>query len=68
VIVADGDDDYRNSVTQIDGESGSRTIMLELRSVPGSEYEIRAAVADSAGHELGSVRKQAFVLGAGGSD
>jgi hypothetical protein len=65
VIVADGDNYYRSSVIQIDGESGPRMMMLELRSVPGGDYEIRAAVVDGAGHELGSVRKQAVVLGGG---
>jgi len=66
VIVADSGDYYRSSVTQIDGESGPRMIMLELRSVPGGDYEIRAAVVDGAGHERSSVRKQAIVLGGGG--
>jgi hypothetical protein len=65
VIVADSGEYYRSSVTQLDGESGPRTIVLELRSVPGGDYQIRAAVVDSAGHELGSVRKEATVLGRG---
>ena len=66
VIVADSADYYRRSVVQIDGESGPRIIVLELRSVPGGDYQIRAAVMDGAGHELGSVRKEAIVLGGAG--
>ncbi len=66
VVVADSGDYYRSSVFQLDGESGPRMIVLELRSVPGGDYQIRAAVVDGAGHELGSVRKEAIVLGVGG--
>jgi len=67
VIVADSGEYYRSSVVQLDGESGPRMIVLEFRSVPGGDYAIRAAVVDAAGHELGSVRKEAIVLrGAGG--
>ena len=63
VIVADSGEYYRSSVTQLDGESGPRMIVLNLRSVPGGDYEIRAAVVDSVGHELGAVRKEAIVIG-----
>jgi hypothetical protein len=63
VIVADSADYYRSSVVQIDGESGPRMIVLELRSVPGGDYQIRAAVVDAAGRERGFVRKEAIVLG-----
>ena len=66
VIVADSGEYYRSSVVQLDGESGPRMIVLELRSVPGGDYQIRAAVVDSAGHELGSVRREAIVLGGAG--
>lgn len=63
VIVADSGEYYRSSVTQLEGESGPRMIVLELRSVPGGDYQIRATVVDSVGHELGSVRKEAIVVG-----
>jgi len=66
VIVADSADYYRSSVVQIDGESGPRIIVLELRSVPSGDYQIRAAVVDAAGHELGNVRREAIVLGSAG--
>jgi hypothetical protein len=63
VIVADSGDYFRSSVFQLEGESGPPMIVLELRSVPGGDYEIRAAVVDAAGHELGSVQKEAIVIG-----
>ena len=66
VIVADSGEYYRSSVVQLDGESGPRMIVLELRSVPGGEYQIRASVIDGRGHELGSVQKEAIVLGGAG--
>jgi len=66
VIVADSGEYYRSSVVQLDGESGSRMIVLELRSVPVGDYLIRAAVVDGAGHELAFVRKEAIVLGGAG--
>jgi len=65
VIVADSGEYYRSSVIQLDGESGPHMVILELRSVPGGDYEIRAAVVDGAGHELGFVHKEAIVLGGG---
>ena len=65
VIVAESGDYYRRSVVQVDGESGPRMIVLELRSVPGGDYRIRAAVIDGAGHELASVRKETIILAAG---
>jgi hypothetical protein len=66
VIVADSGEYYRSSVVQLDGESGPPLIVLELRSVPGGEYQIRASVVDGGGHELGSVQKEAIVLGGAG--
>ena len=63
VIVVDSGDYYRSSVVPLDGESRTRMTVLELRSVPGGNYQIRAAVVDAAGHELGSARTEAIVLG-----
>jgi hypothetical protein len=63
VIVADSRHYYRSSMATLDGENAPRMIVLELRHVPGGEYKIRAAVVDAAGHELGSVSKEALVIG-----
>jgi hypothetical protein len=63
VIVADSGDYYRSSMAQLDGENAPRMIGLELRRIPGGDYKIRAAVIDAAGHELGSVWKEALVIG-----
>jgi hypothetical protein len=62
VIVADSGDYYRSSVVPLDGERRPGMVVMELRSVPAGDYEIRAVVVDAAGHELGSVRKQAIVV------
>jgi hypothetical protein len=66
VIVVDSGDYYRSSVVPLDDERRPRMVVLELRSVPAGDYEIRAVVVDAAGHELGSVRKQAIVVGDSG--
>ena len=62
VIVAESGAYYRSSVVQIDGETGPRVIVVELRSVPGGHYSIRATVIDGEGHALGSVQKEANIV------
>lgn len=65
-IVADSGAYYRSSRIQLDGAEAARTIVLEIRNLPGGEYDVRGALIDSTGRERAVVRKQAIVLGSAG--
>jgi hypothetical protein len=67
-VVAESGDYYRSSRIQLEGAEAPRTIALEIRNVPGGDYEVRGALIDSAGRERAAARKQAIVLGSAGSD
>ena len=66
-VVADSGAYYRSSRIQLDGAEAARTIVLEIRNLPGGEYDVRGALIDSTGRERAVVRKQAIVLGSAGS-
>ena len=61
-VTADSGDFHRSSVIELDGDSAPRLVIVEFRSVPGGQYEIRGALRDGAGHEGACVRRQAFVI------
>jgi hypothetical protein len=66
-IVAESGDYYRSSRIQLDGNEAPRTFVVELRSLPGGDYEIRGALVDGSGRARWSVRKQVIVIGSAGS-
>lgn len=67
-ITADSGEYYRSSRMQLDGKDAPQTITLELRSLPGGDYEIRGALIDSAGRARAFAHQQVAVLpGAGGN-
>jgi hypothetical protein len=66
-VVADSGDYYRSSRIQLDGHEAPQTIVVELRSLPGGDYEIRGALIDESGRAHASVRKQVIVIGSAGS-
>jgi hypothetical protein len=68
-IVAESGEYYRSSRIQLDGNEAPHAIVVELRSLPGGDYEIRGALVDGSGRVRGLVRKQVIVIGsAGGHD
>ena len=67
-VVAESSEYYRSSRIQLDGAGAPRTISLEIRNLPGGDYDVRGALIDSAGRERAAVRKQVIVLGSAGSE
>jgi hypothetical protein len=67
-VVAESSDYYRSSRIQLDGAEAPRTISMEIRNLPGGDYDVRGALIDSAGRERAAVRKQVIVLGSAGSE
>jgi len=67
-VVAESSDYYRSSRIQLDGAEAPRTISVEIRNLPGGDYDVRGALIDSAGRERAAVRKQVIVLGSAGSE
>ena len=66
-VVAESADDYRSSRIQLDGNDAPQTIVVELRSLPGGDYEIRGALIDVSGRARALVRKPVIVIGSAGS-
>jgi hypothetical protein len=58
---------YRSSRVQLDGDDAPRTTSLEVRNLPGGNYEVRGALIDQAGHERAVVRTRVVVLGSADS-
>ena len=67
-VVAESADYYLSSRIQLDGVEAPRTFSLEIRNLPGGDYDVRGALIDSAGHERAAVREQVIVLGSAGSE
>jgi hypothetical protein len=66
-VVAESGDYYRSSQIQLDGNEAPQTIVVELRSVPGGDYEVRGALIDGSGHSRSLVRMHVIVIGSAGS-
>jgi hypothetical protein len=64
-VAAESDQFYRSSVITLEGDQGPRTVLLELRNLPGGEYQVRGVVADSRGHEVAMVQQHVNVLDSG---
>jgi hypothetical protein len=62
-VVAESGDYYRSSRIQLDGKEAPQAIAVELRSLPGGDYEVRGTLIDASGHTRASVRAQAIVIG-----
>jgi hypothetical protein len=61
-VVADSGAYYRSSQIQIDGADAPRTISIEIRNVPGGNYEVRGVLINSAGKQRASARTHAIVI------
>lgn len=62
-VVAESDDYYRSSRIQLDGKEAPHTIVVELRSLPGGNYEVRGTLIDEYGHTRTLVRTSVIVIG-----
>ena len=65
-IIVDGDDYYRSSEIQLDGNQAPPTVEIQFPSLPGGDYEICAVLIDSAGRQRAIVRRSAKVVSAFG--
>jgi uncharacterized protein (DUF58 family) len=64
-IVAESEGYFRSSEVALEGDQGPRTVIVEFRSVPGGQYEVRGTVGDAMGKEVASARQNVFVLPSG---
>ena len=67
-VAAESGEYYRSSRIQLDGADAPRTISLEIRNLPGGDYDVRSALINRVGRERAAVRTQIVVLGSAGSE
>lgn len=65
-VIADGDNFYRQSDIQLEGDKSPATVQLELRNLPDGEYEFKGVLIDSTGNQRAMARAQATVMAPGG--
>jgi hypothetical protein len=61
-VVAESSAYYQSSRLPLEGASALRTTSLEIRNVPGGNYEARGVLIDAAGRRRAAVRTVAVVL------
>ena len=64
-VIADGDQFYRSSEIQLEGDHSPATFNLEMRDVPEGDYRVVGILKDGAGHERSLVYQDVKVLGFG---
>jgi hypothetical protein len=65
-VVAESGDLYRSSEIQLEGDHAPATTTFEFRGLPSGDYEILAALVDSAGRRRAIDRQSVAVLSASG--
>ena len=65
-VVAESADYYRSSRIQLDGDDAPTSSLLEFRSLPGGDYDVRAVLIDNAGRQRASAREHIIVLSSSG--
>jgi len=68
VVVTESDRYYRRSRVQLDGQEAPRMIPMELRRLPGGEYEVRATLIDGSGHPRALAHRLLVVRPPGGGE
>jgi hypothetical protein len=53
---------YRSSRIPLDGAGAPPMISVQMRNMPGGEYEVTGALINAAGHELGVVHAHVVVI------
>src|SRR5262245_52033409 len=61
-VVAESEDYYRSSEVALEGEQGPRTVIVQFRSVPEGQYQIRSVVGNAQGKEVAAARQNINVL------
>ena len=61
-IVADGDEFYRSSEIQLEGDQAPATVELQFSNLPGGNYEFSAELIDNTGHQRAIARRSARVV------
>lgn len=61
-VAAESENYYRSSDIALEGDQGPRTVIVEFRSVPEGQYEIRGAIGNVQGREVATARQSIFVL------
>ena len=67
-LSADSGGYFRSSWIQLDGKEAPQTMTLELRDLPGGDYEIRGVLFDSTGRARAVARQQVTVFSTVGGD
>jgi hypothetical protein len=62
-VVAESGEYYRSSRIELDGADAPRTLVFEMRNLPGGAYDVRCALTDHVGRQRAAVHSQAIVLG-----
>jgi hypothetical protein len=65
-VTAESGEYFRSSLIPLDGKEAPRTIAVELRRLPGGDYEVRGTLIDCAGRPRAAVSQQVIVLAAVG--
>ncbi len=65
-VVAESAEYYRSSRIQLDGDDAPATSLLEFRSLPGGDYDVRAVLIDNTGRQRASAREHVIVLSSSG--
>ena len=61
-VSVDSGEYYRSSWIQLDGTEAPQTIAVEVRSLPGGNYQIRGTLVDSTGRACAFAHTQVIVL------
>jgi hypothetical protein len=65
-VTAESGEYFRSSLIPLDGKEAPRTVAVELRGLPGGDYQVRGTLVDNAGRPRASVSQQVIVLAAAG--
>jgi hypothetical protein len=61
-IIVDSGQYYRSSWIQLDGAEAPQMVTVEVRSLPGGNYQIRGTLVDSSGRPCAFAQAQVIVL------
>lgn len=62
-IIAESPTFYRSSEIALEGDRAPRVTLLQFKSIPGGEYEVRAVLRGQSGLELASTETRVNVMG-----
>jgi hypothetical protein len=64
-VIADGDQFYRSSEIQLEGDQSPAAFNLELKDLPEGHYRVVGILKDGTGHERSLVYQEVNVIGMG---